>query len=257
MKYDKYLDVISNKASVYKVKPDIHDEDFIFEFLMENKSFSCKEDAINYYFMDGEISAKKLLVYINDVCKFDNGKIKLLEFASGYGCVTRHFKNVLENVSITSCDIHEEAVNFIESILNMPAIISNATPELFKTDDKYNVVFALSFFSHMPKSTWGRWLNALASNAADGGYIIFTTHGQESMKFFGKPKLDSEGFWFKNESEQKDLNSSEYGQAIVSHDYVCNVIKKYSNMELVRFDESEWWGHQDLYIVRIKNDSVS
>ena len=115
MKYDKYLDVISSKASEFNVKPDIHEKDYIFEFLMENKSFTCQEDAINYYFMDGEKSAKKLLRYISDVCEFDNKIIKLLEFASGYGCVTRHFKNVLQDINVTSCDIHEEAITFIKS----------------------------------------------------------------------------------------------------------------------------------------------
>ena len=250
IKNDKYFDIILSKASEYNSKPDIHDEDFIFEFLIENPSFKRVDDAINYYFMDGRNSARKLSGLINDICKNDNNHINLLEFASGYGCVTRHFDNELEDVDVTSCDIHEKAVNFIKSNLGMNAILSNSNPELFKTDVKYDVIFALSFFSHMPKSTWTRWLNALISNTKKNGYIIFTTQGQESKKFFGNPVLDSEGFWFKSESEQKDLSTSEYGQTIVSPDYVLNVINKSDKMDMVRFYESEWWEHQDLYIIK-------
>jgi len=250
---DEYLGIILRKASDYNAKPDIHGEDFIFKFLIENPSFKCVDDAINYYFMDGRNSARKLSGLIKDMCKNDNEHINLLEFASGFGCVTRHFDNELEGVDVTSCDIHEKAVNFVKSNLGMNAILSNSKPELFMTNVKYDVVFALSFFSHMPKTTWTRWLNALVSNTKENGYIIFTTQGLESRKFFGYPTLDIEGFWFKSESEQKDLDTSEYGQAIVTPDYVLNIVNSSNTMELVKFYESEWWGHQDLYIVRILN----
>jgi len=247
----EHNDIISMKASEYNVTSDIHEEDFIFKFLIENPCFSCADDAINYYFMDGEISAKKLSRYISEIYGKANN-LQLLEFASGYGCVTRHFKNVLKGIDTTSCDIHGQAVDFIKYNLGEPSIISNSTPELFIGDKEYDISFALSFFSHMPKSTWGRWLAALAENTKENGCIIFTTQGYESMKYFGDPVLDSEGFWFKSESEQKDLDTGEYGQTIVSPDYVFNIINELKNMDLILYKKSGWWEHQDIYIVRMK-----
>ena len=249
-KYKEFDDIIQDKAREYDVIPDIHDHDFIFQFLVENKSFKSVNDAINYYFMDGRKSARKLSGFIGDLNPSNGENIKVLEFASGYGCVTRHFNNELPGIDITSCDIHDDAVRFIESKLEGKAILSHAVPELLKLDVQYDVVFALSFFSHMPKSTWSRWLKSLASCTKKNGYILFTTQGIESRKYFGNPELDNEGFWFKSESEQKDLDTSEYGQTIVSPKYVFSAINNLNLLELNRYYKSNWWGHQDLYIVQ-------
>ena len=57
---------VSNKATKrslgekWKVTPDIHPNDFIFRFLYENTVFSSKDDAIHYYFNDGQNSAQEL-----------------------------------------------------------------------------------------------------------------------------------------------------------------------------------------------------
>ena len=84
---------------------------------------------------------------------------KLLEFASGYGCVTRHIKKN-PDYDVVSCDIHPQAVDFLRSRIDVKAIQSMHVPEEFAPVDKFDVVFALSFFSHMPKSSFGRWLRA-------------------------------------------------------------------------------------------------
>ena len=91
--------------------------------------------------------------------------IKLLEFASGYGCVTRHLKKN-PAYDVVSCDIHPQAVDFLSSRLKVKAIQSVHTPEEFATVDKFDVAFATSFFSHMPKSSFGRWLKALYNSLA-------------------------------------------------------------------------------------------
>lgn len=251
-KHKGYEVSLKNKAAEYNVNHNIHDADFIFEFLMENPCFLSKEDAINYYFMDGQESAKKLAQYI-DGFHYENESLDLLEFASGYGCVTRHLNNVLNNINVTSCDIHNEAIDFLASKLNVSTILSHSIPESFATEEKYDVIFALSFFSHMPKSTWSRWLLSLTNQVNNGGYLIFTTQGFESRKFFGEPVLDDEGFWFKSESEQKDLGTDEYGQTIVSKDYVLNVIKQLPRIKLIEYVEAGWWEHQDVYIIKVRD----
>lgn len=63
--------------------------------------------------------------------------------------------------------------------------------------------------------------------------------------------LDDKGYWFVSESEQKDLDTNDYGHTIVSPAYVCNKIRQLQNNPLIsRASESFWWGHQDLWIVK-------
>lgn len=160
----KLQNMCSASAKKQGVSPDVHPNDFIFHFLITNPTFSTQEDAVDYYFSDGAKSATKLscLLY-SDLGYKKETPLTLLEFASGYGCVTRHLKGQLPDVTVVSCDIHPEAVKFINKSLFTKTLLSESVPENLIFDEKYDVIFALSFFSHMPKSTWGRWVKALYS----------------------------------------------------------------------------------------------
>lgn len=209
--------LISQIANNYNVNANIHPEDHIFQFLVTNPVFPSKKEAIDYYFKDGQKSAQILLDLITSFYPPADNPIKLLEFASGYGCVTRHLLNLQANLSITACDIHEEAITFIENTLNHSSILSHPEPEHLKLETStYDIVFCLSFFSHMPDTTWFRWLQTLYSAVSPGGLFIFTTHGYQSKKYFGFPNLNEQGYWFLPSSEQFDLDVNQYGQTIVS-----------------------------------------
>jgi methylase of polypeptide subunit release factors len=55
----------------------------------------------------------------------------MLEFASGYGCVTRHLPRTLPDVSIVASDIHPQANEFIRQKIGVNSIQSAAVPEEF------------------------------------------------------------------------------------------------------------------------------
>jgi hypothetical protein len=212
--------------------------------------------AIEYYFNDGFSSAQKLLSILKEICGFDGEeKLGLLEFASGYGCVTRHINNVIPFCVTTACDIHQQAVEFIQEKLKTEAVLSASRPEDLDLSKAYDVVFALSFFSHMPKATWARWFNTLLSKVKKGGFFIFTTHGWLSRKHFGFPEFDNDGFWFGKYSEQKDLDTADYGQTVVTPSFVFQQAAKNPDGRIVSFREGYWWKHQDLYIVKHESGS--
>ena len=107
---------------------------------------SHQKEAIDYYFKDGQNSAQILLNLITSLYPPTANPIQLLEFASGYGCVTRHLLNLQTNLSITTCDIHEEAISFIENKLNTSSILSHPEPEQLKLDSStYDIVFVYPF----------------------------------------------------------------------------------------------------------------
>jgi SAM-dependent methyltransferase len=234
-------------AAKYEVCPDVHGEDFIFQFLVNNPSFPSKESAIAYYFADADRSSKKFDELVSKFLKTDFRPISVLEFASGYGCVTRHLKKC-DNYRVFPCDIHGQAIDFIKRHLDMDALRSTRVPEEFRPEIKFDVVFALSFFSHMPHSTWGRWMAALSAALRPGGIIIFTTHGRQSIKYFGKVDFDEKGYWFRTGSEQKDLDIAEYGQTIVTPRYVFNEVETRARLKPLFYQEAFWWDHQDTYI---------
>lgn len=248
---------IESLAEKWNVIPEIHPDDFIFRFLYDNPTFKSRDAAIQYYFNDGQKSAQQLLRILAEVCKYDGKlELKILEFASGYGCVTRHMSNVLPFVQVTSCDIHPEAQSFIKNKIGVNAILSASQPENLVITERYDVIFALSFFSHMPKATFGRWLRQLFSLVKPGGHVIFTTHGIASTKVLPNVRFDEEGFWFQPSSEQKDLDISEYGLTCTRPEFVFSRLFEIPQNRLLYYQEAYWWGHQDVYVIKQDTDNT-
>ncbi len=237
-------------ALPFDVTPDVHAHDHIFRFIYDNPVFENKAGAVRYYFQDGHTSATKVRKAL-DLWLIPHGeKFKVLEFASGYGAVTRHARDVLLPHDLHSCDIHPEAVEFLSAHLGVTSIQSSTNPDQLQLPVLYDMIFVLSFFSHMPASTWLNWLRRLYLSVKEGGVLLFTTHGEKSMKYLPQARLDENGFWFEPTSEQTDLDTTNYGQTITSKSFVSAQISKLDRALLLDYQEGDWWGHQDVYILR-------
>jgi SAM-dependent methyltransferase len=244
-------------ARDFGVSPALHPEDNILWFLFGHSQFKEPREAIHFYFDSGLTSAKRICSIVTEHVggrplfrRLLRSPISILDFASGYGCVTRHLSAVMPQAKLTACDIHPEAVDFIRTKLGIKAVLSAHEPEKLVTCGRFDVVFALSFFSHMPEATWGSWLRSLCAQLVRGGILIFTTHGMKSFPHFGPDaKLDDRGFYFIAQSEQTDLDPGEYGSTIVSYDYVRRQIGTVGAC-LVAYEEGVWYGHQDAYVLR-------
>jgi hypothetical protein len=145
----------------------IDSKDWIFWFLYDLAVFPSKIAAIDNYFADGADCARKLRSLIEEQRPVAGARI--LEFAAGWGRVTRHLRKVVPEAELLACDIHPGAVAFMREQLATPAVGSVGVPEQFDLGRRFDVVFVLSFFSHLPRSNWRRWLFALAAHTAPTG----------------------------------------------------------------------------------------
>jgi SAM-dependent methyltransferase len=245
-------------AEAMGVNAAIHENDFIFHFMDRLWAANGgRERAVKEYFTHGRYSADLIKTMITDVPKVYEGPKsdwaprRVLDFASGYGCTARHLRHVLPDSICGTCDIHLDAVNFTKDVLGVESYISSPVPEQLKLPPQ-DVIFAHSFFSHMPESTWARWLKALANALAPGGVLIFTTHGFALDKL-GYPGLTvkANGFGFIPQSEQDDLDTAQYGLTISYPRWVLAVLALMPELRLTKFHEGLWWGThgtQDTYV---------
>ena len=158
--------------------------------------------------------------------------------------MSRYFPDSL----ISTCDIHQDAVNFNASILGLRSFLSSPKPEEL-TLPKQDLIFALSFFSHMPESSYARWLIALSGRLNPGGVLIFTSNGLVTQqKLFPDWATDDRGYAFRPESEQHDLDKAEYGLTLAGSTFVFNILKSRTDLHLSRFQEGVWWAVQDVYV---------
>jgi SAM-dependent methyltransferase len=254
---DEYVDlsITAPVAERYGVEARIHTGDFIFMYHLDGHDKRPETEAASVYFADGAQSTDKLRTLLREYFPGRSG-LRLLEFASGYGCLTRHLVKH-KDILTTACDIHPEAVEFIKTHIGADAVLSARDPDALSLPAKYDAVFALSFFSHMPPATFKRWVNALLDRVADGGLLIFTTHGRVGQAQIKVESLGPEGRWFAPLSEQRDLPTSDYGTMLVTPGFVFDTVAHRDDYALRFYCEAFWWGTQDTYIFQKVEDGAA
>ncbi|MBR0774554.1 class I SAM-dependent methyltransferase [Bradyrhizobium diazoefficiens] len=239
-------------ASQKKVVPDISPNDMLFDFLARVVFSADSSKAIDAYFNGGEDCASKFAALCREHLQ-PPGPSSVLEFASGYGRVARFAKHVLPETNWICSDVHPQAVDFISSKLGMEASLSVSEPGAWTLHREFDVVFALSFFSHMPATTFAPWLARLFRNVKPGGVLIFTTHGSASLHMWRtvgmQAAFDQRGFYWNSNSDQRDLDPVDYGTSAATVAFVERAVQAIPGAELIRFQQAYWWGHQDLYVV--------
>ncbi|WP_419757663.1 class I SAM-dependent methyltransferase [Acidisoma sp.] len=229
-------------------------DDYIFWYIHDNMAAGQQLGAATEYLQSGKgtayflgaLLAEPRLVEVLAQRANPASPVSLLDFASGYGRVTRHIPKEVPNTEVFACDIHAEAVAFIQS-MGFQAFQSAHLPEKLDLGRKFDVVFVLSFFTHMPRRTWKPWLDALARQLNPNGLLIFTAHGEVSQILMGVQDLEPDGFFFHSVSEQKDLDTSEYGNTVTTFEYVYSQIRD-SGLKLLQFKQAGA-GHHDLYVL--------
>ena len=236
-------DLARDTAKVFNVAPEIHPDDHLYTFL--RNALASDEAAVKAYFADGSKSARMFADLIKDYV----GTSRVLEFASGYGRVTRHMKHAASNVELIACDIHPAANTFVTEKMGVPTIPSTLVPEEFEPGETYDMAFALSLFSHLPGFLWSRWLRALLKPVRLGGFVAFTTHGRVTAKNQNL-EIPRGSIMFREISEQSDLELATYGTSYVTPKYAFEQINAFGNARIVDFLEGFWWAHQDLYVIQ-------
>ena len=244
-------------AESYNVVPAIHFDDLVFATIFVTYSDRVLEHAAETYYMSGRVSAERIrniaAMYLVDPMTSGvfGRSLRVLDFASGYGCTSRHIKNVMPAADLHAIDIHDAACKFHRGRLGISASLSTLEPERLDAAPDYDIVFALSFFSHLPKHLFSRWLIKLGQFVKPNGILIFTTNGMETHHtLIPHMKIGRDGFGSIRDSEQFDIPLDYYMHVVTYPKFVHGVLDRIRDFELRMFFQSIWWLHQDAYVLR-------
>jgi SAM-dependent methyltransferase len=98
---------------------------------------------------------------------------KVLEFGCGCGRVLRFLAEDLP-VQLHGCDIHRGMVAWCASHLRGRFAVNRPKPPLPYPDASFDLVYALSVFTHLTRPNARRWLAELARVTAPGGVAILS-----------------------------------------------------------------------------------
>ncbi len=206
--------------------------------------------AAQMYFKGGDWNTKDVERVLGEAGFPLRGAGSLLEFAAGYGRLTRHFVQRLAPSQVTVSDIDPGGVDFLRRRLGVNGFYSVSTPESLRHDRRYEMIVIVSLFSHLPHYAWGPWLERLSSMLSPGGVLLFTTMNYDDAD----PKdfeSQADGFLYRRQNETRGrLDPGGYGAAFVTPGYVERAVAEHFDGRLVRFAHHALLIAQDAYVLQ-------
>ncbi len=105
--------------------------------------------------------------------------LKILEWGCGPGRVIRHLQKFLAGpAELTGADYNRDSVAWCRAHLDGITFVENdVEPPLPFDAGRFDVVYALSVFTHLSEPLHAAWIDELARVLKPGGLLLLTLHG--------------------------------------------------------------------------------
>jgi len=171
----------------------------------------------------------------------------MLEFAAGFGRFTRHLAPLLGE-RLSCSDIAPGTAEFLAREFGVNAFYSHADPAQVRMEGRYELVFVLSMFTHLPPAMWGPWLRALHGAVAPGGHLVFSVHNERHGRELGVA-YDAQGTHFIASSESQALAGEIYGTTFTTREFVEAEVARALGRPPHAYRETAFWDGQDAVVV--------
>jgi methyltransferase family protein len=213
-------------------------------------------DAVRMYFQGGEWNAAEMAEVVREHGFPVAGAGAVLEFACGWGRVTRHLVHLMDRNRLTVSDVDPAAVQFVCRKLDVRGFPSAIDPLDLHHDDRYDVILIVSLFSHLPLADWGPWLDRLGRLLVPGGALAVSTLGMHAFDTNvpdaerGAFEESAEGFFYRAANETRGrLGTDHYGVAYVADGPVRDLVGLYFPGSIVAACPRALNGFQDVYVL--------
>jgi SAM-dependent methyltransferase len=101
---------------------------------------------------------------------------RLLDFGCGCGRVIRHWQDLPADVH--GCDYNASAIRWCRRHLPFASFAVNGlAPPLPYAGEQFDLVYALSVFTHLPETLLFDWMHEMDRVLVPGGFLVISTHG--------------------------------------------------------------------------------
>ncbi len=222
----------------------IDPRDDIFHFFVND---ALAKNPVREYLSDGWRTLSELLILMDAVGRPLTGARSVLEFASGFGRFTRHLARLLPG-RLTVSDIHPGSVEFLREQLGVEGFASSQDPEALEIPGRYDLVFVLSMFTHLPPVKWSAWLRKLFKAVRPGGHLVFTVHNESLAAHFSQA-YGPDGTLFIATSESRELQGGEYGTTFATRAWVEAEVEFALGQPVTLFRDAAFWHGQSAVVV--------
>lgn len=136
------------------------------------------EPGLDAFLSSGRRVADELLRLLAGTGRSLDGVGHALDFGCGCGRVLRFLRADCPDLQISGAEVDSDAIAWLRQA--SPAgtfVASSPRPPLDLADDSFDLIYAISVFTHLPEDAQTAWLRELDRVLAPGGLGILTVHG--------------------------------------------------------------------------------
>jgi SAM-dependent methyltransferase len=237
---EDYLRLSGFDPAAFLAAPQPAEDEMFFKALLPN--FEGDRGIGAFKFVEATVRHYQALDQIAQQAfgGFD-GVSSLLDFASGYGRLTRALLQRLPAERIWVSDIYAEAIDWQVRVFGVNGFASVPDPTALTHDRKHDVIFVGSLFSHLPAELFRAWLQRLHALLTPDGVLAFSVHDESILP--PDQGMDESGLRFFPWSESGSLDPAIYGMTYVTETFVADAIAR------ITLDRSLSWRvfHKGLY----------
>jgi SAM-dependent methyltransferase len=175
--------------------------------------------------------------------------LRCLDFAAGFGRVTRWLAQGLGGDQVWAAEVFLEAIAFQEATFGVQGVASAADPAAFDPRTDFDCILACSFFSHVPPEAFVPWLERLWSLLRPGGVLVFSVV-DAALLAGDRVAPSTGGTAFQASSEIEELPGSEYGVLWADEEFVRSAVDRATGGGgRCRRLPRALWAYQDLWVV--------
>jgi SAM-dependent methyltransferase len=178
----------------------------------------------------------------------------ILDFGCGHGRVLRTLKAAFPEAALTACDTDRDGVDFCARVFDAKPVYSSRDPAEISIEDRFDLVWCGSFFTHVDLDGWNSFLPFLASLPAKDGILVFTTAGRGAVRRLREEPSRWMLRWMLEEEIRSGFladydrdgfahrNSGRYpgwGYTAAAPSWVCRRLEQLGNLRLLGVTESK------------------
>lgn len=134
--------------------------------------------SVQEFLTDGGATAQEVMRILKaNGVEIDRLKA-ILDFGCGCGRVLRHF-HAIPGVRLCGSDYNRLPIEWCQRNLRFAQFeVNGVSPPLAYQDGQFDLIYALSVFTHLPEDLQFAWLSELSRVLKGGGHLLMTTHGE-------------------------------------------------------------------------------